>query len=135
MTAFDPEHAGFVRIDYAMGGIDFYEYRDHDIVDGRTDVMRLNIYMSRDHAFTCIWNGLLEPTFTQGIFALPPPGNEIDFNHIYFERLFRGYIETDEEAVVILRALRIDVAVRSLPQVLRGAPHDLRCEPFACTMA
>ena len=131
MSKFDPECFGFVRIDYAIGGLAFYEYRDHDVVDGRTDMMRLNIYMSRDRSFTCIWNGLLEPTFTQDMFELVSSSGErvvFDFNHIYCEQLFRGYIETEEEAKVLLRAVRIDEAAKSLPQVLRGAPHDLRCE-------
>ena len=128
MEPFEPERFGFVRIDYAPGKLAFYEYRNHEVVDGRTDVMRLNIYMSRDGAFTCIWNGLLEPSMTQGMFELPPPADAIDFHDIYCEQLFRGYIESMEEATVILRALRIDEMAKSLPQVLRGAPHELCCE-------
>ena len=129
MSDFDPERLGFVRIDWAPSGVAHYEYRDHDVVDGRTDVMRLNIYMTRDSSFTCIWNGLIEPTMTQAMFELPSPaGDHLDFNHMYCEHLFRGYIETNEEATVILRAVRIEEAAKSLPMVLRGAPHDLRCE-------
>ncbi len=128
MTPFEPERFGFVRIDYAPSGLAFYEYRNHKAVDGVTDVMRLNIYMSRDRTFTCIWNGLLEPTITQGMFELPSPLDEMDFVQTYCEQLFRGYIESNEDAEVILRALRIDEIAGGLPQILRGAPSDLRCE-------
>jgi hypothetical protein len=43
---FDPEHHGFVRLtDFKLGGtIDAFEYQDHADVDGRGDVLRLNIY-------------------------------------------------------------------------------------------
>ena len=128
MAAFDPVRFGFVRIDTTMADIAWYEYRNHAVVDGRTDFMRLNIHMSRDGTFTCIWNGLLEPTMTEAMFELPPPADEIDFTHQYCEPLFRGHIGTAEEATVILRALRTKEAAKSLPHVLRGAPHDLRCE-------
>ena len=127
MVPFEPKSFGFIPIDYAPG-LAFYEYRNHELVDGRTDVLRLNIYMSRDGAFTCIWHGLLEPTMTQGMFALEPPADDLNFSDIYCEQLFRGYIETKEEAEVILRALRIEDIAEDLPQVLRGAPSDLRCE-------
>lgn len=128
MKPFEPEQFGFVRIDYAPSGIAFYEYGDHTVVDGRTDVMRINIYMSRDGHFTCIWNGHIEPTMTQSMFKLPSPADDLDFTQIYCEQLFRGYIASEEEATVILSALRIVHAAKSLPQVLRGAPDDLRCE-------
>lgn len=128
MMKFEPERFEFIRLDYAPSGLPFYEYKNHDLVDGRTDVMRLNIYMSRDGQFTCIWKGLLEPSMTQGMFKLPPPADALDFGDIYCEQLFRGYIETSEEAEVILRALRITEASEDLPQILRGAPDDIRCE-------
>ena len=128
MKPFEPERFGFVRIDYAPSDLAFYEYLDHDVVDGRSDFMRLNVYMSRDGSFTCIWNGLIEPTLTQAMFELSPPADDIDFDHVYGEQLFRGHIESMEEATVILRAIRIKEMAKSLPQVLRGAPHDLSCE-------
>lgn len=128
MAQFKPERFGFVRIDYSPSAVAFYEYRCHDAVNGRADYMRLNIYLSRDGDFTCISNGLIEPKMTELMFELPAAKQALNFNECYCEQLFRGYIETDGEAEVILRALRLDKLAKSLPQVLRGAPHDLRCE-------
>lgn len=53
---------------------------------------------------------------------------DLDFTQLYREDLFRGYIASADEAAVILRALRLITAARTLPQMLRGAPHDLRVE-------
>jgi hypothetical protein len=125
--SFDPEQHGFVRLtDFKLGGtIDAFEYQDHADVDGRVDVLRLNIYMSRDGAFVNIWNGLIEPHFVEGLFTLKV---KINFDSVYNETLFQGYLDRDEDAVVVLRALRIKLLAVSLPQVLRGAPNDLHCE-------
>ena len=72
MAPFEPERFGFLRIDYAPSGLAFYEYRCHDAVDGRTDFLRLNIYLSRDGDFTCISSGLIEPFMSELMFELPP---------------------------------------------------------------
>ena len=128
MKNFDPEKHGFQRIvDYAPG-VTMFEYKNHPAVDGKIDIYRLNLYLSRDGAFVCVWNGLLEPTMTESMFELDVPAEQLRFKDIYFEQLFRGYIETEAEATLIFRALRIERASRTLPQKLQGAPHDLRCE-------
>ena len=127
MTAFGPETHGFVRLrDFRFPGgrgVDVFEYCNHAAVDGRVDVLRLNIYLSKDGSFVTIWHGLLEPMLTEGLFELP---HEFSFQEQYCEPLFRGYIETSAEAATILHALRLDR--QSLPQVLSGGPHDLRCD-------
>jgi hypothetical protein len=127
---FTPENHGFVRlVDFKIAAtIAAYEYRNHARVDGRVDLLRLNIYMSCDGAFTTIWNGLIEPRLAEEQFTLATSANAVDFQQLYFETLFRGYLDTDEDATVVLRTLRITTAAMSLPQVLRGAPNDLRCE-------
>ena len=134
MKNFDPERHGFQRIvDYAPGGVMMFEYKNHPEVDGKIDIFRLNLYLSRDGAFVCVWNGLLEPTMTESMFELDVSAEQLRFQDIYFEQLFRGYIETEDEAALIFRALRIERANRTLPQKLHGAPLDLRCEAMPRT--
>ena len=89
MAPFEPERFGFLRIDYAPSGVAFYEYRCHDAVDGRTDFLRLNIYMSRDGDFTCISSGLIEPLMSELMFELPPPAETPNFGDLYCETLFK----------------------------------------------
>ena len=107
------------------GGVDVYELRNHALVDGMVDVLRLNTYLSRDGSFITIWNGLIEPMLAEGQFDIPDLPS---FQDMYRETLFRGHIEWNEEALVILKALRIDSGRQSVPQQLAGAPNDLRCE-------
>jgi hypothetical protein len=127
---FRPENHGFVQlVDFKLAGtINTYEYRNHAVVDGRVDVLRLNIYLSRDGAFVNIWSGLIEPMLAESRFTLPAPHCDLDFQQMYCEPLFRGYLESDADAAVVIRALRIGATASTLPQVLRGAPSDLRCE-------
>jgi hypothetical protein len=127
---FTPQNHRFVRLaGFKLGGtIDVYEYANHAVVDGRADILRLNIYLCRDGAFVNVWNGLIEPMFAEARFELSGAAGELDFQPMYSETLFRGYLETDAEAAVVLRTLRISAASLALPQVLRGAPSDLKCE-------
>ena len=127
MQPFDPESAGFIRLrNFQIPvGVEVYELRNHAVVDGMVDVLRLNIYLSKDGSFVTIWNGLVEPMLAEGQFEIP---DLPDFHDIYCERLFRGYIEFNEDALVILKALRIDSGRHGVPQRLAGAPSDLRCE-------
>ncbi len=97
-------------------------------VDGMVDVLRINIYLSKDGALVTIWNGLVEPILAEGQFDIPDLPS---FQDIYCETLFRGYIEWNEEALVILKALRIDSGQHSALQRLAGARNDLRCETQA----
>ena len=132
MPAFDPTSAGFVRLrDFQFpGGIDVYEYCNHAAVDGQADILRLNIYLSRDGSYVTIWNGLIEPTMMESKFDLPGGQQDLRFQDLYCETLFRGHVELADEAAIILNALRIAGGRYAVPQVLTGAPHDLRCEPL-----
>ncbi len=105
--------------------VDVYELRNHALVDGMVDVLRINIYLSKDGSFVTIWNGLVEPMLAEGQFEIPDLPS---FQDMYCETLFRGHIEWEEEALVILKALRIDSGRHGVPQLLAGAPNDLRCE-------
>ena len=126
---FDPTDFGFVRlVDFKIAGqLDTYEYRNHAQVNGIVDVLRLNIYLCRDGDYVTIWTGLVEPMFAEGKFNLSAMP-DFDFHGTYNEGLFRGYIESADEATVVLRTLRLGDKSRSLPQQLCGAPDDLRCE-------
>ena len=133
MLDFDPAQFGFVHLaDYQFpGGVDIYEYRNHPAVTGAADVLRINLYLSRDGDFVTIWHGLIEPTMVEGLFELNPPIPDLDFERMYCEQLFRGYIETNEIASTILKALRWNDDRYATPHALTGAPRDLRCEPLS----
>jgi hypothetical protein len=130
MVPFNPEDFGFVRLrDFQFpASVDVHEYCNHAAVDGLHDFLRLNLYLSKDGDFVTIWSGLLEPMFAEASFDLPELLKKIDFEHTYCKSLFRGRIEDGEDARVILKAVGVGSREHSMPQVLRGAPHDLRCE-------
>jgi hypothetical protein len=91
-------------------------------VDGRHDYRRLNLYLSKDGDFVTIWFGLLEKVLVEPLFhdhGMEP----VDYD----EPLFRGHIESTEQARHILRALRPEDA---LPQILTVDPtKGIVCEP------
>jgi hypothetical protein len=125
MNKFDPTAAGFMLLpDFTMADtLSFFEYRCHAVVDGKADVMRLNVYLTQDGDFVTIWFGLIEPFMAEGLFE--PPITDLDFQSMYQQPLFRGYIANQSEASVILNSLRLNTY--GAPQVLLGAPHDIRC--------
>ena len=131
MTVFDPAAHGFIRLETFQfpGGIAAYEYRNHAAVDGQTDMMRLNIYLSRDGSYVTIWVGLIEPAMAEAAFELDQL-RDLNFADLYCETLFRGHIDSAAAAAVILAALRLRDGSHAMPQILAGAPHDLRCEPL-----
>ena len=137
MTAFDPARFNFIELrDFQIpGGVAVFEYKNHPIVDGMKDFLRLNLYLTIDNNYVTIWHGLLEPIFTEaelneGRLASVEKPEDFDFRGSYNEDLFRGYIDSDEAAEYIFKALRIGTAGKySLPQVLSGGPDNrLRCD-------
>lgn len=117
VSRFDPTLHGFVRLkSYQPPGFAVFEYNNHPrVAAGEHDFHRLNIYLSQDGDYVTVWNGLLDDGLVDALFAelnLPPVE--------YTETLFRGYIDSDEQARIILRALRVD---KALPQVLRRDPQ------------
>ena len=136
MTAFDPTRFQFVQLeDFRIpGDVPVYEYKNHPAVDGKRDFLRLNLYLTMDNSYVTIWHGLLEPIFTEaecenGRLASIVKPEDFDFS-TYNEDLFRGYIDSDEAAGYIFKALRLGESERYLvPQMLsRGADNELRCD-------
>lgn len=134
MTAFDPTRFQFVQLeDFRIpGDVRVYEYKNHPAVDGKGDFLRLNLYLTMDKSYVTIWHGLLEPIFTEaecenGRLASIVKPEDFDFS-TYNEDLFRGYIDSDEAAGYIFRALRVGESRQYLgPQMLsRGADNTLR---------
>lgn len=116
LPPFDPLLHGFVILPKHRppGEVRFYEWRNHACVDGTHDYHRLNGYLSQDRDFVTIWFGLLEPIFLDSWFQ--EAGLELpDYN----EELFRGHIESEEQARHILKALRPHIW---RPQILRPDP-------------
>jgi hypothetical protein len=90
-------------------------------VDGQHDYRRLNLYLSKDGDFVTIWFGLLEKVLVDSMFhdhGLEP----VDYD----EPLFRGHINSAEQARYILKALRPE---DTLPQILAVDPKKgIVCE-------
>jgi hypothetical protein len=128
MAAFDPTVCSFVKLrDFEFpGGVAVYEYANHAVVDGTPDFLRINAYLSRDGDFVTIWRGLLEPLFAESSLGFVDMPEDFDFGESYTEELFRGYIDTAEQAPHIMRALRLD----SVPPQVLGTERDgrLRCD-------
>ena len=136
MTAFDPARFRFVQLeDFRIpGDVPVYEYKNHPAVDGKRDFLRLNLYLTMDNSYVTIWHGLLEPIATEaecenGRLASIAKPEDFDFR-IYNEDLFRGYIDSDDDAGYIFKALRVSESQRYLvPQMLsRGSDNKLRCD-------
>lgn len=83
MSKFDPEAVGFVLPrDYRMAAdVAVYEYRNHAVVDGQYDVLRINAYLTISSGFVTIWHGLIEPFMVEGLFDLPI--RALDFQSMY----------------------------------------------------
>jgi hypothetical protein len=139
MAPFDPAVFDFVQLsDFRMGGVvRAYEYRNHHTVDGDENFLRLNVYLSKDGEFVTIWYGLLEPLFTEAelkegslTFAEKPDDLDV-FLSSYNDDLFKGYIDSNETAERIFKALGLDTPRHALPSELRaGADNKLCCDPL-----
>lgn len=123
---FEPCRHGFVLLlnHQPPGGPRFYERRNHSKADGTHDYHRLNVYLTQDGDFVTVWFGLLELWILAELFGDDDPPE-------YDEPLFRGYIESEEQAGLILKALRLETFS---PQILkrdatRGVTCDLLAEP------
>jgi hypothetical protein len=133
---FDPTQFGFVELrDFRIAdSVAVYEYKNHSVVDGTKDFLRLNLYLTLDGTYVTIWHGLLEPLFAEPEFmegrlaSIARPEN-MDFIYSYNEDLFRGDIDTAETAAHIFKALRVGAGGRyALPEMLTaGADNTLTC--------
>ena len=137
MTSFDPTHFNFVLLrDFQIAGtVPVYEYKNHPVVDGKRSFLRLNLYLTMDRTYVTIWHGLLEQIFTEaelteGSLATVERPSDLDFLRSYDESLFRGYIDSVDNAEQIFESLRIGMSGHySLPQVLsKGSDNKLKCD-------
>lgn len=132
VDSFKPTQWNFVKLknfEYP-GGVFVYEYQNHPTVDGTPNFVRLNLYLSKDRDYITIWDGLIEPMFTEAKLKAVEKPADFDFRGEYTEELFRGHIESKETAEHIFKALRIGASKRySLPQILSGGSNNkLTCE-------
>jgi hypothetical protein len=128
MNAFDPTASGFVRLRSFEfpGGVAVYEYANNAAVDGSPDFLRINAYLSKDGDFVTVWRGLLEPLFTESRLGFVDLPDDFEFHENFTEELFRGYIESQEAARHVIKALRLDATPA---QVLStGTDGKLRCD-------
>jgi len=129
--AFDPTHWNFIKLrDFEYpGGPLVYEYSNHRSVDGAPDFLRLNLYLSKDADFITIWFGLVDPVFAETRLDGVEKPADFSFHEQYNEELFRGYIDSQEAAGYILKALRVGDRYTA-PQVLSGGDDNnkLRCD-------
>ena len=133
LPPFDPRDQGFVKLEQFQfpGEVQVFELRNHACVDGTHDNLRLNYYLSKDHDFVTVWWGLLDPFIAEEPFHELLTKHELSLASMYNEPLFRGTLATNTDAAVILRAtgvVPIEKPASRRPQVLMGAPSDLRCE-------
>lgn len=88
--------------------------------------------MTRDHDYTTIWFGLIDPSIAEmnlGLFD--DPG--INFSEMYEETYFRGIIPNDAFGRQVLEAIRIE---RIVPNVLRlNANRQLECYSLERTIS
>jgi hypothetical protein len=130
MDSFDPTASGFVSLRgfEFPGGVAVYEYANNQVVDGNPDFLRINAYLSKDGDFITIWRGLLEPLVAESRLGFVDLPDDLDLHESFTEELFRGYIETQEAARHIIKALRLDTGPA---QVLStGSDGKLRCDPI-----
>ena len=128
MSPFDPTASGFIRLRSFEfpGSVAVYEYANDAVVDGNPDFLRINAYLSKDEDFVTIWRGLLEPLFAESRLGFVDLPADFDFHRNYREELFRGYIESQEAAGHVIKALRLD----SVPLQALSSKSDgkLRCD-------
>ena len=128
MDPFDPIASGFVKLRSFEfpGGVAVYEYANNAAVDGSPDFLRINAYLSKDGDFVTVWRGLLEPLFAESRLGFVDLPDDFEFHENFTEELFRGYIESQEAARHVIKALRLDATPA---QVLStGTDGKLRCD-------
>ena len=120
VTAFDPTRFQFVQLeDFRIpGDVPVYEYKNHPAVDGREGFCASNLYLTMDNSLRDDLAWIAEPIATEaecenGRLASSREAGDFDFRE-YNEDLFRGYIDSDEAAGYIFKALRLGESQRYL---------------------
>lgn len=119
MSKFNPLDFGFIKLDLQNGSLCFYEYRSGEFCDGKMDRHRINTYLTQDGDFVTVWHGIFDPAFIDQaiIDRVEEAGlKDFDFSASYNTPLLRAYIETKDQAKVILHSLRFE---RMLPSLIR----------------
>jgi len=105
-SSFDPRDFGFRCFKLRNETLHFFE-RDIGFDNADPDMNRLNTYLSQDGEFVTIWWGLFDPFITEAEFKGKAP-EILNFQDQYNNDLFRGFIQNNEQAEVILKAIRYD---------------------------
>ena len=128
-STFQPEDFNFAKLDLQNGSLCFYEYKSGSFCNGKVDPHRLNVYLTQDREFVTVWDGFFDPSFIGQEFLdlIARSGfSDFDFGEQYNTPLFRGFIETKEQAEIVLNALRID---KFRPSVLKiDEENHINCE-------
>ncbi len=106
-----------------MDGLQFYERRLNFETSTKPDYFRLNVYLSQDRNFITVWFGLLETFSVDQL--IEEMGIDLNVNQQYNEPLFRGYIDSNETAQIILNTLRLG---NFTPQVIHVKDDEFRCD-------
>jgi len=104
----------------------FELHRPDLIMDGR-DVLRLNVYLTRDGDFTTIWYGLIDSLIAETKLNISDD-RDLNLAQLYETILFRGDIGCASFGESVLKAIRV---TRMAPAVLRiSHEHGLECLPL-----
>ena len=118
MVPFNPEDFGFFLRTESLypPEVAYYEY-DHPSIDKniKKDWKRLNYFMSKDSDYVTLWYGPIDIILASSLYE-EEFGFELSMEQ-HHEYHFRGYIQTNQEAEVILKALKI----KAFPQYLGGS--------------
>ena len=106
-VGFNPCDYGFKRLDISHQGLTFFERDLNMEPKEKPDFLRLNVYLTQDGPFVTIWSGLFDPALSEGVLPVKLPDG-FEFREMYNQDLFRGYIETDSAASVVLKTLRLE---------------------------
>lgn len=127
---FNPCAYGFKRLDMSHQGLTFFERDLNMEPKAKPDFLRLNVYLTQDGPFVTIWSGLFDPHLSDEVLPEKIPKN-FNLGEMYNQDLFRGYIETDAVANVIMKALHFE---KYPPNVLEAdSDGRLVCSALAWT--
>ena len=130
MKKFDPKEHNFVRIERENPwNISLYEFNNTDSAGGKPDFCKLNIYLSKDGNFVKIWHGLFDAAIAEAELEQVEKPSQFDLSEQYDTQLFRGYIDSNDNAEIILKSLHFEELV---PQRLSGDDYNkIRCDAIA----
>jgi hypothetical protein len=117
--AFLPEQFSFQKIDFTPQGVVHFEKNLNFNVGSKPQWNRLNLYLSQDGSYVTIWFGFLETFVLEQAFKHVEGFSITDST--YDEVFFRGHIENNETAQIILRAIGYEKHLAQLLHIENGA--------------